>query len=153
MIKMIVAIGPNNLIGIGNKMPWHVKEEFVFFKEMTMGHSLLFGQTTFLGLPNKLPGRKHYVLGKDSTTNADVSITSQKELEQLFLYYEKSEDILFIAGGKSIYEQFYTKASEIFVSEIDTNAKGDIFLKLDLSYYKKNLYKKSDKFNVFLYKK
>lgn len=53
MIKLIVALDPNNLIGKGDQMPWKIAEEFKHFKTTTLTHSLLFGRNTFLGfLPN-----------------------------------------------------------------------------------------------------
>ncbi|WKX02361.1 dihydrofolate reductase [Candidatus Mycoplasma mahonii] len=153
MIKLIVAVGFNNLIGNGNKMPWHIVEEFKHFKKMTMGHDLLFGKTTFLGLPKKLPGRKHIVLGSAETKGADESITSLNELQSVFKKYKNSDKTLFIAGGKSIYEQFYQFADEIYVSEMKTNVQGDVFLNMDLSDYKKTQFDKQEKFTVYKYTK
>ncbi len=153
MIKLIVAIGPNGLIGNGDKMAWNIPAEFKHFKETTIGHDLLMGQSTFLGLPGKLPGRKTIVLGYTETKGADVSITSIEQLEDLFDVYRVSPRTLFISGGKSIYEQFYKEADELIISEVKTDTKGDVFLKLDLSGYKKTLIKENKDFNVYSYKK
>ena len=56
-LKMIVCVGENNLIGDrkpdenGNGMLWHIKEELMYFKEKTIGHTILFGETTAKFVP------------------------------------------------------------------------------------------------------
>lgn len=152
MIKLIVAIGPNNLIGKGNKMAWHIPDEFKHFKETTIGHTLLFGKNTFLGLPKKLEGRKIIVLSDTKIEDADITISSSEELEKIFQEYEHSNETLFIAGGKSVYEQFYKRASELIISHVLTDVSGDVYLDIDLSNYTKTLIKESEKFSVYSYK-
>ena len=36
MINLIVAIGKNNVIGRGNELPWHYKEDMEYFKKTTL---------------------------------------------------------------------------------------------------------------------
>ncbi|WP_027122316.1 dihydrofolate reductase [[Mycoplasma] imitans] len=136
MIKLIVAMDQANLIGKQDKMPWHIKDEFQHFKNTTIGHSLLFGKRTFLGLPGKLKNRKHFVFSReDIIPDADVTIRNEKELMELFKAYKDSQDILFIAGGKYVYEKYYHYADELIISRIKKKYEGDIYLNLDLSNY------------------
>ncbi|AAT27521.1 dihydrofolate reductase [[Mycoplasma] mobile] len=153
MIKLIVAIDPNNLIGSGTQMPWHIKEEFKHFKETTLNHALLFGQNTFTNLPSKLANRISYVFGFTKTPSADFSITSEQELQNLFDKFRNSEEILFISGGKYIYETYFHEAEELIVSELKNIQNGDVYLNWDLSNYKKTLLKEFEEFNVYSYKK
>ncbi|WP_334640154.1 dihydrofolate reductase [Mycoplasma bradburyae] len=136
MIKLIVAVDQNNLIGDKDKMPWHIKEEFVHFRNTTIHHALLFGKRTLLGLKSKLKNRKIYVLSNVDQPMADHTIHNDKELLDLFNEYKDSEKILFIAGGKSVYEKYYMYADEIIISRIKNSYKGDVFLNLDLSNYR-----------------
>ncbi len=71
MVKMIVAVGPNNLIGCKDKLCWHLPDELKFFKKMTLDSNLFMGQRTFESLPKKLPNRTFYVLGKSKSDSAD----------------------------------------------------------------------------------
>ncbi|AAP56397.2 Bifunctional protein including dihydrofolate reductase and deoxycytidylate deaminase family domains [Mycoplasmoides gallisepticum CA06_2006.052-5-2P] len=149
MIKLIVAMDEANLIGKKDKMPWHIKEEFEHFRKTTIGHALLFGKTTFLGLPGKLENRKHYVFSrKDQISNADETIRSEKELLELFKAYKDSQDILFIAGGKYIYEHYYQYADELIISRIKNKYEGDVYLNLDLSNYFLMNVEENSKFTV-----
>lgn len=44
-LNMIVCISEDNLIGDanpdGNGLLWHIKEELLYFKSITLGHTLL----------------------------------------------------------------------------------------------------------------
>ena len=59
-LKMIVCVGKDNLIGDrtpdenSNGMLWHIKEELMYFKERTMGNTVLFGGTTAKYVPVEL---------------------------------------------------------------------------------------------------
>lgn len=153
MIKLIVALGPNNLLGSGNKMAWHIPAEFKHFKETTMGHSLFMGGNTFKGLPGKLPGRKHYIFDKETVEGADVMIRAIFQAHDLFREFKNSKEVLWIAGGKFVYETFYKYADELIVSEVKTSAKGDVYLNWNLEDYKKELIKEETDFYVYKYTK
>jgi dihydrofolate reductase len=50
-------------IAKGGEIPWHLAEDFAFFKEMTVGKTVLLGRRTWESLPRKpLPGRRNFVL-------------------------------------------------------------------------------------------
>lgn len=148
MIKLIVAMSQNGLIGNGDKLPWHIKEELKFFKETTEGHALLMGDTTFLGLPGKLPGRKIIVLSKEAKKLGDKTI---RDFKWVLDNYENSNNVIFISGGKSVYEQFYKYAKEIYISVIKEKYEGNVFLNINLDSYKKTKYKEFVDFIVYKY--
>lgn len=153
MIKLIAAVGPNNLIGSGDKLPWHLPSEFKHFKETTLNHSLLFGKTTYLGIGKNLPNRETIVLSSKGVVGPDRVIRNETELNELFEEFKDSEKILFIAGGKQVYEKFYKWAEELIISEVETSSKGDVYLEIDLSDYKLVDEKQMDGFKVKHYKR
>ena len=52
----------NRVIGADNKIPWHLPEDFKWFKSMTLGNIAVIGRKTFEGLPTPLPNRKKLIL-------------------------------------------------------------------------------------------
>jgi len=60
--KAIAAMSLNRVIGAGNKIPWHLPEDFKWFKKMTMGNVVVMGRKTFESLGKPLPNRKNLVL-------------------------------------------------------------------------------------------
>lgn len=37
----------NRVIGSGGKIPWHLPEDFKFFRQMTVGNIVVMGRKTF----------------------------------------------------------------------------------------------------------
>jgi dihydrofolate reductase len=60
--KAIAAMSLNRVIGAGGKIPWHLPEDFKWFKKTTMGNVVVFGRKTFESLGKPLPNRKNLVL-------------------------------------------------------------------------------------------
>jgi dihydrofolate reductase len=60
--KAIAAMSLNRVIGAGNKIPWHLPEDFKWFKKMTMGNVVVMGRKTFESLGRPLPNRKNMIL-------------------------------------------------------------------------------------------
>lgn len=52
----------NRVIGAGGKIPWHLPDDFRWFKQMTMGNVVVMGRKTFENLGQPLPSRKNMVL-------------------------------------------------------------------------------------------
>lgn len=62
--KAIAAMSQNRVIGADGKIPWHLPDDFKWFKKMTMGNVIVMGRKTFESLGRPLPSRKNLVLTK-----------------------------------------------------------------------------------------
>ena len=62
--KAIAAMSLNRVIGADGKIPWHLPDDFKWFKQMTMGNVVVMGRKTFESLGRPLPNRKNLVLTK-----------------------------------------------------------------------------------------
>lgn len=60
--KAIAAMSANRVIGNGNKIPWHLPEDFKWFKKMTTGNVVVMGRKTFESIGRPLPNRKSLIL-------------------------------------------------------------------------------------------
>jgi dihydrofolate reductase len=60
--KAIAAMSLNRVIGAGNKIPWHLPEDFQWFKRMTTGNIVVMGRKTFESLGQPLANRKNLIL-------------------------------------------------------------------------------------------
>ncbi len=58
------AMSQNCVIGAGNKIPWHLPEDFKWFKQLTSGHVVIMGRKTFESLGKPLPNRINIVLSR-----------------------------------------------------------------------------------------
>ena len=62
--KAVAAMSLNRVIGAGNKIPWHLPEDFKWFKQLTTGHVVIMGRKTFESLGKPLPNRVNIVLSR-----------------------------------------------------------------------------------------
>ena len=115
-VSMIAAVGRNLELGKNNDLIWHFKEDMKFFKDTTMGHTVVMGRKTFESLPKALPGRKNIVISSNSEYQAPGAtvVTSVDEA----LRIADNEEIFVIGGGK-IYSEFLPYADNLYLTEID----------------------------------
>jgi dihydrofolate reductase len=60
--KAIAAMSLNRVIGDGNRIPWHLPEDFKWFKQLTSGNVVVMGRKTFESLGKPLPSRLNVIL-------------------------------------------------------------------------------------------
>ncbi len=66
----IAAMSLNRVIGNGGQIPWHLPEDFKWFKQLTTGGIVLMGRKTFNSLPKPLPNRTNVVFTRAPMTLA-----------------------------------------------------------------------------------
>ena len=127
MISMIVAFDENRLIGAGNKLPWHFKEDLQYFKEVTTGHDIFMGRLTFesiLSYRNQpLPNRHHYVATRHAVYDFD-SVTTLSDVKSFIETYPKDKE-LFIIGGANIYQQLLPVVDRLYITHVKHTYEGD----------------------------
>jgi dihydrofolate reductase len=74
--KAIAAMSENRVIGRGNQIPWHLPEDFKWFKQMTTGHIVVMGRKTFESLGRPLPNRTTIVLSRSRFSYPGVQTVS-----------------------------------------------------------------------------
>ena len=115
-ICMIAAVGKNLELGKGNDLIWHFKDDMAFFKETTMGNSVIMGRKTFESLPKALPRRKNIVI----TTRKDYEAEGATVVNSIEnALKEVDSDNAFIIGGGDIYKQFLPMADKLYLTEIE----------------------------------
>ncbi len=121
--KAIAAMSLNRVIGAGNKIPWHLPEDFKFFKQTTMGHVLVMGRKTFESIGRALPGRETIVLSRSGWSHPGVrTVASLDEVSPLAYGRE-----VFICGGAEIYRQALPLCAEIYLTLVKREVEGDAF--------------------------
>ena len=125
MIYLIAAVSKNGVIGKRGKLPWHFKKDLERFKNLTMGHCVVFGRKTFQ-LLKELKGRKVIVLSRDENFKKGKIIVKHS-VEEIVNNYLISKEICFIAGGEEIYKEFLPFCDTIYLSLIDKEFSGDKF--------------------------
>ncbi|HEX5223311.1 MAG TPA: dihydrofolate reductase [Verrucomicrobiae bacterium] len=121
--KAIAAMSLNRVIGNGNKIPWHLPEDFKWFKATTTGHIIVMGRKTFESIGKPLPNRETIVLSRSGFSFPGV--TTIRSLDALPA--NTADRQVFICGGAQIYEQALPLCSEILLTLVKREVPGDAF--------------------------
>ena len=123
-MKAIAAMSLNRVIGAGGKIPWHLPEDFAWFKRTTMGGVLIMGRKTFESIGRPLPGRETIVLTRGGWTNPAVKTSDDPGA--LPLAPDDPRE-LFVCGGAEIYARMLPLCSDLFLTVVKREVKGDAF--------------------------
>jgi len=122
-VSMIAAMAEDRIIGLDNKMPWHLPADLQFFKRVTLGKPVIMGRKTYQSIGRPLPGRKNIVLTRDTELVIE-GVECVQTLEQAMKLVGDVEEIMII-GGATIYEQFLAQADRLYLTFIDLKTAGD----------------------------
>lgn len=100
----IVAVGPNNGIGINGDLLISSKEDLKWFRDCTLGMRCLSGYMNTKSLPKLLPGRKIFTL-YDPAREVEDSVRNKTNYLIKDLSLIKSKGLVFIIGGGRLYKQ------------------------------------------------
>ena len=116
-------MAPNRVIGCANRIPWHLPEDFKWFKKKTMGHDLVMGRRTYESIGRPLPGRQTFVLSRAGFTSPGVTVC--KSLSDL--PNAETGRVRFICGGAEIYRLGLPVCSDLFLTRVKRDVDGDCF--------------------------
>ena len=123
-MKAIVAMSENRVIGASGGLPWHLPEDFRFFKKTTLGHPIVMGRKTYESLGKPLPGRTNILLTHQQLEIPEVTVIhSVEELRQLTI----PRDETFVIGGAAIYKLLLPVCDTLFVTHVHRHVEGDTF--------------------------
>ena len=124
MIRLMVAMDENRVIGKDGEMPWHLPNDLKYFKRVTEGHAILMGRKTFDSIGRPLPKRRNIVVTRDESFTAEGVETVHDldhALEQL-----RHEDG-FVIGGAEIFARALPKADKLYITQIHERFEGDTY--------------------------
>ena len=125
----IVAIDHNFAIGKDGKLPWHYSADMKFFKETTMGNTVVMGRRTWLTLKGPLKDRTNIVLSRDPQITSNDSIIVMRDVDSVIELSKTQDAHLFVIGGARVYEAFLPHIERWVVTEVPLSVDGaDTFM-------------------------
>lgn len=125
---MIAAMGQNRVIGKDNDIPWHLPDDFQYFKNTTKGHYVLMGRKNFESLPPRfkpLPDRPNVVITRNKQYHAEGAVVVNSLEQAIEKAKMNNETEAFIIGGGEIYQLGLDLADTIYLTEIKGSFEGD----------------------------
>lgn len=137
---MIAAMGSNRVIGKDNDIPWHLPDDFKYFKNTTKGHHVIMGRKNWESLPHSfqpLPGRPNIVITRQEDYPIEEAAVVKSLEEALNIARENGEKEAFIIGGGEIYRMGLEYADRIYLTEINAAFDGQVtFPEFDTNIWK-----------------
>jgi dihydrofolate reductase len=123
-LKAIAAMASNRVIGKDGNLPWHLPEDFRWFKKLTMGHPIVMGRKTCESIGRPLPGRRNLVVSR-KWTEAPEGFELVNEIESLIDLDVEGE--VFLIGGAVLYEKLLPACEELYLSYVFEEYQGDTY--------------------------
>ncbi len=127
MIRAIVHADKEWGIGKGNDMMFSLPKDMKFFRETTLGHTVVMGGNTLRSFPNGKPlkNRVNIVLSRGQVRDDCVIVRSYEELKNEMKARQK-EDIYVIGGGE-VYKELLPYCDEVLLTKVDAVGGAEVF--------------------------
>ena len=128
-VSLIAACAHDSVIGLNNRMPWHLPADLRHFKALTLGKPVIMGRKTWDSLGRPLPGRLNLVVSRHPDLQLDgaevysslpAAIARADEWAR-----EQGVDELMLIGGGQLYAEALPLAQRIYLTRIDLKVAGD----------------------------
>ena len=124
-VVLVAAVARNGVIGDGPEIPWRIKGEQALFKELTTGHVLLMGRSTYDTIGRPLPGRTTVVMTRDPDWAAD-GVHVAHDLDAALRLADTLPGDVMVAGGAQVYAVALPVADLQVLSLVDLEPDGDV---------------------------
>lgn len=152
-IIIISALAENNVIGKDNQIPWHIREDLLRFKKLTLGYPIIMGRKTWESLGCKpLPGRRNIILTSQKNYSSKGCEAFQS-LDEAIAATGMAEKI-FLIGGESIYREGLGIANTLELTRVHKEVEGDVqFPDIDFNQWQLIEHEKRKGFSFLSYKR
>ena len=127
MIYAIVHADKEWGIGKGNDMMFSLPKDMKFFRETTMGHTVVMGGKTLRSFPNQKPlkNRVNIVLTRGQVCDECITVSSYEELKKQLKTRQNEE--IYVIGGGEIYRALLPYCHEVLVTKVDAVGGAEVF--------------------------
>lgn len=127
-MNMIAAVSENNGIGYENALLFHIKEDMKFFREKTIGKTVVMGRKTLESMPNgkPLPKRNNIILSS-TLESCDEYIVAKDIPDLLEKIKDKPSEDIFIIGGEKVYREMINYSDTLYITRVFSSPKADAY--------------------------
>jgi dihydrofolate reductase len=123
-LYLIAAMSENHVIGIDNRLPWHLPDEWKNFRKVTDGKPFLMGRKSYEA-PDALHSSYRNVILTEHSENASSENLEYAHDLGAALALLKDENEVFVLGGESVFRQTIPLAQKLFLTIVHAHIDGD----------------------------
>ena len=127
-MKLIAAVSENWGIGKDNDLLFNIPKDMKFFRETTMGKTVILGRKNLESFPGQkpLPKRPNIILTRDKKFEVQDA-TVVNSIDELLALPVDFEDA-FVIGGEEIYRQLLKYCDTCYITKVQKNVPADKFM-------------------------
>lgn len=127
-MRLIVAVSENWGIGKDNDLLFNIPKDMKFFRETTMGKTVILGRKNLESFPGKkpLPKRTNIILTRDPAFECEGAVICRSVDEVLKNPAVDSD--AFVIGGEEIYRQFLPYCDTCYITKVKKTVPADKFM-------------------------
>ena len=123
-VAVIAAVAKNGVIGIDNRLPWHLPDDLRRFRALTAGHAVIMGRRTWESLRAPLRDRQNIVVTRRSDFRPAGCETAASLAEAIARV--RLPEPAFVIGGEELYRAALPIAQRLYLTEIERDFEGDV---------------------------
>lgn len=133
VVSIIVAVGPDGVIGLKGALPWHLPRDLKRFRTLTWGKPIIMGRKTHASLGRALPGRHNIVITRQPEFEApgcEVVGSFEQALEAADRYarrHAEAGDEAVVIGGARVFAEAWPRTERLYLTEVTGEFAGDTF--------------------------
>ena len=128
MIIAIVHADKEWGIGKDGDMMFSLPKDMKFFRETTMGHTVVMGGKTLRSFPGEKPlkNRVNIVISRGQVRDDCIIVRTMSEFKEQVKLYATEGDV-YVIGGAQIYQEMLPYCHEALVTKVDAVGGADTF--------------------------
>jgi len=124
-LSIIAAMTEDRIIGLNNKLPWHISDDLKRFKALTMSHPIIMGRRTFESIGRPLPGRRNIVITQTPGFQRD-GVQLAPGLNEALVLCPENEGERFVIGGARVFAEALPLADRLYLTFVHKSFAGDV---------------------------
>ena len=123
VVSVIAAVARNRVIGIDNRLPWHLPADLQRFRALTWGKPIVMGRRTHESIGRPLPGRRNIVVTRRGPVLEGCERADSLQ-GAIAMTAEAAETV--VIGGARCYREALPLAGRLYLTRIDADFPGDV---------------------------
>lgn len=155
---IIAAVADNNVIGVGNSLPWNIAGDLKHFKKLTSGHTVVMGRKTYESIINRLkkplPNRQNVVITSKKDYQVPEGVEIFSDIDNFLSKFDLKKENIYIIGGATIYKQMLPLVDTLEITHVHDKPIGDVYFpEVDWSKWEEVKREEHKGFSFATYKK
>lgn len=128
-IALVVARAENGIIGRDGDLPWRMRGDLKWFKDITIGKPVIMGRKTYESIGKALPRRTNIVVTRTEDFAPPDALVCESVAAAIMAARKDVVDLgapeICIIGGGNIYSQTLKLADKLYMTVIEADVEGD----------------------------